>query len=282
MRQYFEIGLFHADPHPGNLLAQAPARIGIMDFGMVGRLSDDMRSKLGTALVAALNHEFEVVIDVFDDLGCLPEEIDEARLKSDLGMLLGKYAGVPIERIDIRMIFDEIMDIDRRPGVVLPRDFVLLGRSLVTRGGVTRWLDHTISVVEIVQSQIRRLVTQRMAPERMARRGLLSAYHLVSLVEQGPRALRQIFRKALRGRLQMVFRHEGLDHLINEIDRSTNRLAFSVIVAAIILASSVIMLAKVGWTFPGTDIPVLGLLGYLMAGILGVWLLIAIIRSGRM
>lgn len=282
MKQYFEFGLFHADPHPGNLLAQPQARISIMDFGMVGRLSINLRTKLGTALIAVLHQEFDVVVDVLDDLGCLPDEIDEPGLKSDLAIVLGKYAGIPMERIDIKLIFDDVMEISRRHHIVLPRNFVLLGKSLVTLAGVARQLDPQVNLVDTVGAQIRRLITSNFAPDRIARRGLVTAYQLGSLAEETPQALRQILRKALRGKLQMLFRHEGLDHLVTELDRSTNRLAFSLIVAAIILASSVIMLAKVGWLLPGTNIPLLGFLGYIVAGILGIWLLMAILRSGKM
>ena len=282
MRQYFELGLFHADPHAGNLVVQAPDRIGILDFGQVGRIGDAMRSKLGTALIAALNREFDIVLDVLDDLAALPDELDRERLKGDLSALVDKYAGVPLKRLDLRLLFEEITAAARRHRVILPRDFVLLGKSLVTMGGVALDLDPETSMVEVVRPKINALLKEKMSPHHLLHQGLTSAYHVVALAEQGPRQLRQVIRKINRGRLQIVFRHENLDHLITELDRSSNRIAFSLIVAAVILGSSVLMQAHVRPLIPGTDIPLLGLLGYVVAGLLGVWLAFAILRSGRL
>ncbi|MGB3087112.1 MAG: AarF/ABC1/UbiB kinase family protein [Phycisphaerae bacterium] len=282
MRQYFELGLFHADPHPGNLVVQAPDRLGILDFGQVGRLSERSKSRLGTALIAALRHDFDIVADVLDDLDALPEGVDLERLKGDLTALVDKYGGIPLKRLDLRSLFEEITALARRHRVVLPRDFVLLGKSLVTMGGVALDLDPEMSVVEVVRPKVRALATEKVSPKRLAHHGLTSAYHLMSLAEQGPRHLRQLLRKVVRGRLQILFRHENLEHLITELDRSSNRIAFAMIVAAIILGSAVIMQADVGPDLPYTDLPVLGLLGFLMAGLLGIWLVIAILRSGRL
>ena len=281
MYQYFELGLFHADPHPGNLVVQSPDRIGILDFGQVGRMSDVMRSKLGTALVAALSREFDIVLDVLDDLEALPDEVEAERLKSDLSALVDKYAGVPLKRVDIRALFEELTTVARRNSVVLPRDFVLLGKSLVTMGGVALDLDPDTSMIEVVRPKVQTLVREKISPKHLLHRGMTSAYHLVSLAEQGPRHLRQLFRKINRGRLQIVFRHENLDRFITELDRSSNRIAFAMIVAAIILGSSVLMLARARPLIAG-DISVLGLAGFVVAGLLGVWLALAILRSGRL
>jgi ubiquinone biosynthesis protein len=282
LRQYFELGLFHADPHPGNLVVQTPDVLGILDFGQVGRLSDTLRSKLGTALVASINRDFDIVLDVFDDLGSLPDDVDSERIKADLAALVDKYAGVPLKQLDLKELFDEITATARRHRVVLPRDFVLLGKSLVMMGGVALDLDPETSMVKVVRPKIRRLMAEKVSARRLAHHGMTSAYHLVSLVEQGPRSVRQLVRKLMRGRLQILFRHENLDHLITELDRSSNRIAFSMIVAAIILGSAIILQTSIGPNLPYTEVPILGLLGFLLAGLLGLWLVIAILRSGRL
>jgi len=282
MRQYFELGLFHSDPHPGNLVVLPPDVVGILDFGQVGRLSDTMRSKLGTALVASINRDFDIVLDVFDDLAALPDDVDSERLKGDLAALVDKYAGVPLRLMNLKDLFDEITATARRHRVVLPRDFILLGKSLVTMGGVALELDPETSMVEVVRPKVRRLMADKVSPRRLAHHGMTSAYHLIALAEQGPRSLRQLIRKLMRGRLQILFRHENLERFITELDRSSNRIAFSMIVASIILGSAVVMQANVGPNVPYTQVPMLGLLGFLLAGLLGVWLVIAILRSGRL
>jgi len=282
LRQYFELGLFHADPHPGNLIVQPPETVGILDFGQVGRLSDGMRGKLGTALIAAVQRDFDIVMDVLDDLEALPDDVDADRLKADLAALVDKYSGVPLKRLDLRSLFEEITGAARRHRVILPRDFVLLGKSLVTMGGVALDLDPETSMVEVVRPKMRRLAADKVSPRRLLHHGMTAAYHLTAIAEQGPRDVRQLVRKLMRGRLQMVFRHENLDRFITELDRSSNRIAFAMIVAAVILGSAVVMQAHIGPRLPYTDVPVLGLLGFLLAGVLGIWLVIAILRSGRL
>jgi ubiquinone biosynthesis protein len=202
---------------------------------------------------------------------------------ADLAGLVDKYSGIPLKRLDVRNLFEELTATARRHRVILPRDFVLLGKSLVTMGGVALELDPDTSLVEVVRPKVRSMAAEKISPKRLAERGLRSAYHVAAIAEQGPRQLRELARKLTRGRLQIQFRHENLDRFITELDRSTNRVAFAMIVAAIILGSAVILGMGVGPKVPYTaNVPVLGLLGFLVAGLLGVWLAFAILRSGRL
>jgi ubiquinone biosynthesis protein len=282
MRQYFELGLFHSDPHAGNLVVQAPDVLGILDFGQIGRMSEAVRDKLGTALIAALHRDFDIVIDVLDDLGSLPDDVDTERLKADLSALVDKYSGLPLKRVNLKNLFEELTAAARRHRAILPRDLVLLGKSLVTMGGVALDLDPDMSMVEAVRPKVQALVAEKASPKHILHHAVTSAYHLASLAEQGPRELRHLARKIMRGRLQIVFRHENLERFITELDRSSNRIAFAMIVAASILGSAVLILSHTGPNVPGTEVPVLGLLGFVAAGILGVWLAFAILRSGRL
>jgi ubiquinone biosynthesis protein len=282
MHQYFEMGIFHSDPHGGNLVVQAPDVIGVLDFGQIGRMSETMRSRLTTALIAALHRDFDIVMDVLDDLGALPENVDAERFKADLAALVDKYAGIPLRRLNLKSLFEELTTAARRHRAILPRDFVLLGKSLVTMGGVALDLDPDMSLVEVVRPRVNDLMARKLSPKHLAHQGAATAYHVVALAEQGPRQFREIVRKLMRGRLQIIFRHENLDRLIIELDRSSNRIAFAMIVAATILGSALLLNARVGPDVPGTQIPVLGILGFAFAGVLGVWLTIAILRSGRL
>jgi len=282
MRQYFELGLFHADPHGGNLVAQAPDVIGILDFGQIGRMNEAVRDKLGTALIAALHRDFDIVIDVLDDLGSLPDEVDADRLKADLTALVDKYSGLPLKRVNLKSLFEELTAAARRHRAILPRDLVLLGKSLVTMGGVALDLDPDMSMVDAVRPKVQAIVAEKASPKHILHHAVTSAYHLANLAEQGPRELRHLARKIMRGRLQIVFRHENLERPVAELDRASNRIAFALVVAATILGSSILILSHIGPNVPGTEVPVLGLLGFVVAGFLGAWLAFAILRSGRL
>ena len=292
-KQFFEMGVFHADPHPGNLLAQKPGGWGIIDFGQVGRLDATMRSRLAMCLIAAAGREMEVVIDIFDDLGALPETIDHSRLKSDLAALMDKYYGTPVKRINITSVFEECMTLARDHRIILPRDFVLLGKSLANVGGVSLMLDPDCAPVEVIKPMLNKLLLEMISPGQVKRNLGVNAYHLATLIQQGPQMLRRFLRNVMRGKMRLIFRHDGLDSFINELDRSTNRIAFSVITAAIILGSSIIMQARIGpkishlpWIdtyLPSlSDIPLLGLGGFVVAAVSGIWLLLSIFRSGRL
>jgi ubiquinone biosynthesis protein len=139
-----------------------------------------------------------------------------------------------------------------------------------------------MSMVEVVKPRINTLLAHKVSPGHLAHTGITTAYHMVALAEQGPRQFREILRKVMRGRLQILFRHENLDRLITELDRSSNRIAFAMVVAATILGSAILLQARVGPSVPGTSLPLLGMLGFVFAGVLGVWLTIAILRSGRL
>ena len=292
-KQFFEMGVFHADPHPGNLLAQKPGRWGIIDFGQVGRLDATMRSRLAMCLIAAVGRELELVIDIFDDLGALPETLDHSRLRSDLASLMDKYYGTPIKRINITSVFEECVTMAREHRIILPRDFVLLGKSLAIIGGVSLMLDPDCAPVEIIKPKLNKLLLERISPGQVTRNLGVNAYHLATFIQQGPQMLRRFLRNVMRGKMRLIFRHEGLDNFISELDRSTNRIAFSVITAAIILGSSIIMQARIGpkishlpWIgtyLPSlSDIPLLGLIGFIVAAVSGTWLLLSILRSGRL
>ena len=279
-KQFFELGLFHADPHPGNLLAQAPESWGIIDFGQVGRLDADLRSRLAMGLTAAVNRQFDLVIDILDDLGTLPEDADHGQLKNDLAALLDKYYGTPIKRIRIGSLFEEVVAVARQHRVILPRDFIMLGKSLASIGGVALMLDPDCAPLEFIKPRLNRLLVEKMSPRNLAGALGLNVYHLATLAQQAPQMLRTIARNLMRGQMRLIFRHDGLDNFINELDRASNRIAFSVVTAAIILGSSVILLAKVGPKWG--EVAYLGLVGFVVAAVAGLWLLISIFRSGRL
>jgi len=279
-KQFFELGLFHADPHPGNLLARAPDRWSLLDFGQVGRMDESLRTRLAMCLMATVRRELDLVVDILDDLDTLPEDLDRSHFKNGLVALLDKYEGMPIKRMRITTVFEEVVTMAREHRIILPRDFVLLGKSLATVGGVAMMLDPDCQPIEIITPKLRQLIRDRVSPGRVVRDLGTNAYHLTSMLNQGPQMLRRLLRNLTRGQTRIIFRHEGLDNVIGEVDRSSNRIAFSVITAAIILGSSVILLAKVGPTIG--DLAILGVLGFVIAAVSGIWLLISILRSGRL
>ena len=283
LRQYFELGLFHADPHPGNLLIRPPKGVVLFDFGMVGRIDDQLIGRLVVGIVAAIRQEVEVLVDILADLGALSRETDRQLLTRDLRDVLSKYYGLPLRRMNIGTLFRELTDIMRRNDVTLPREFIALLKSLATVSGVVMQLDPELNLVSLLQPKLSELLRDRFAPRRLLRLAGVSAWHIASILRDAPRLLRDLMRGLGRGQFQVNIRHENLDYLASELDRSSNRLAFSVVVASTIVGSSLLLSTPAeAMLFGFMRLRYLGFVGYVLAFFMAAWLLIAILRSGKM
>lgn len=284
LHQFFEMGLFHADPHPGNLLFRPPGGITLFDFGMVGRLDEELIGRLVVALVAAVNLEVDVVIDVLADLEAIGRTTERRALRRDLLDLLEKYHGLPLKRFDLSAVFREVTEVVRRHDVTLPRDFVLLMKSLATVSGVVLQLDPEFNILELLQPRLKRLLAERVSPRRLFRMAGMGAWHLLSILRDAPRFLRDLFRGMGRGHFQVNIRHENIDYLASELDRSSNRLAVAVMMGATIVGSSMLLSMQQDATifFNLLKIRSLGLMGYGLSFVMGVGLVIAIFRSGKL
>jgi len=280
LKQYLELGLYQADPHPGNLLLMGRSRIGLVDFGMTSQLDRDRCLQLVSLLVAASSREMDLVVDILAEMATVDPETNLVLLRRDLASLLDKYEGLPIKRFNLQKLFSEIGDLARSHRIKLPRDFVMVGRSLVTIGGVAMELDPELELGRIIRPRIHQMLLQQAKPNNLARELGLTAWHGSHLLRDTPKHLRELIRRGLRGQLSVRLEHQGMDFLVRELDRSSNRLSFAMLLAAIIIGSSLIMHARIGPAAFG--LPVLGLTGYLIAGIMALGLLIAIIRSGKL
>lgn len=282
MKQFFELGFFHADPHPGNMLIRPPRDIVLFDFGMIGRIDDELAGRLVICIVAAIRKEIDVFIDVLADMGAVGREVDRSALAGDLRRWLEKYYGLPLHRLQLGGLFQEMIDVMRRHDVTLPRDFVALFKSLATVSGVVLQLDPELNLVELLQPKLTKMLGDRFSPRRIMKIAGVSAWHMASILRDAPRLLRDLMRGLGRGHLQVNIRHENLDHLASELDRSSNRLAFSVVVAATVVSSTMLLAMEANVTLWRLPIRYLGFVGYAMTFVMAAWLLVAILRSGKM
>lgn len=277
--QYFQAGTFHADPHPGNFVVADDGTIGIIDFGMVGHLSADMKARLTTILFAVVTENIEFVAEVAGELGATGENFDQRQFNRDLSDLYHKYRGMPLGRIDSMRLFGDLTRVARQNDLSLPRDLVLLGKSLAAVSSVARALDPSIDILRMAAPKTSEFVKEKLSPARWAKLAGLNTLGLLHIVRNIPRDLRSIIRKLESGQLQVGWRHSGLERAITELDRASNRLAISIYVAALLVASSLLVHAK---TLPVQGVSVPGVLGYGLAGVLSLWLAWGILRSGRL
>jgi len=258
-------------------------RIGLIDFGLVGRLGGGLRGQLSSFLIALGNRQFDLASEVLAEIGDVPAGTAGEEFQSEASTLLERHYNVPFEKIDLQRAFQEVMQVVRKYEVVMPRDFVLLGKSLVTVGGLVRQLDPGVNAAELARPYARKLTLSRLSPSELKRSLTSNLYHISMLLKSAPKELRQILRRLKTGAFEFAIEHRGLERYLVDLDRTGNRLALSIMLAAIIISSTSLLTAGIG---PQIDIfggqaSALGLLGYLFGFVLGVWLVIGIFRSGR-
>ena len=282
IKQFFEVGSFHTDPHPGNILVRPPAQIGLIDFGQVGTVTDDLAAKMVAILVAAIYRETDFIVGILADLNALGPETDTRQLARDLRALVDKYYGLPLKRLDLVTVLHEATAIMRGHDVAIPRDLVLVLKTLSTVMGIVLQLDPEFDLVALFRPRLKRLIRQQVSPARLARFMGIVAWNLLGLLRDTPQQIRSALRHLARGQWQLNVRHERLKDLMNEMDRSSNRLSFSVVIGAIIVGSSMVVTADPEISVLGLRLQWFGVVGYLFAGLLGIGLLWAIFRSGRL
>lgn len=277
INQILRDGFFHADPHPGNLLITRDESICLIDWGMTGRLSERDRHELIYLLKSILEKDGEAMVHALLRISHAETAIDQRELERDLLDILDSHYAVPIKDMNIGKLLMSITDLLRTYRLRLPPDLVLMIKALVTAEGTARGIYPELDVVSEAKSQISELALERYRPESLWRSFRFVLSHLFSLQKELPERIEKILKKADRGALSFGFRHENLAGLISTLDNVTNRLTFGIIIASMIIGSSMIITTGIGPFLFG--FPALGVVGYLISGMLGLWLVINIIRK---
>lgn len=277
LKMVLEDGFFHADPHPGNVFVLPDGRIALIDYGMVGRLSSARRAQVLVLLHALVNQRAETVTEVLLDWTAEPD-IDEAQLGEDIDAFVDRYHGVPLGQLDLVGMLLEVTTLLRVHRLALPADLALLIKVFVTLEGTGRKLDPDFDMARRAQPFLRRAMRARYSPRALARGGLRGLSGMADVLSTLPHDLRALLRSVRGGQ----FRHHiDIGHLREfgqQIDHSANRLTVGVVLAALIVGSSITMTVKGGPTLLG--LPFFGLLGFVGAVVAAVWLLVSIWRSG--
>jgi len=280
IKQILIDGFFHADPHPGNILVMKDEVIGFMDFGMMGRLDEEIREKGIDLFIAMLERNPNKIINEMLNLGITSQEVDTRSLKIDIKEMLDQYYDKPLKEIKLGELISQLVEISIKYHIKMPAEFALLGKSLITIEGIGLELDPDFNLAEIAKPYAKDVILERKSPQRLMVKLLNDLAELYNLAILIPRQLSKTLKKMEKGVFKLEFQHRGLENLINALDKSTNRLSYSLILAAIIIGSSLIMQTDKGPHFMG--FPVIGVLGFLISGVLGLGLVIMIIRSGKM
>lgn len=268
----FKHGFYHADPHPGNLVLMPDGAIGMLDFGMVGRLEDSLREHVEDLLVAISARDSRRLTNVVMRMCTLPVELDETALANDLTAFVEHHAYQPLDHFDLTSAFTEFIEIVRRYEIILPTSIAMLIKTLLMLEGMAKLMKSEFSLMQLIQPYKGAILRRRLSPARQARKLRSVFAELEQLAEVAPRRVREILDQVQRGKFDVHLDHRGLEP-------SVNRLVLGMLASALFLGSSLLVSREV-WPFHGVSLP--GALGVLLSALLGVRLLRAISKSGRL
>lgn len=278
LKMMLEDGFFHADPHPGNVFYLPDNRIAFIDFGMVGRLSEERRFQVAQLLNGLVSRDAEIAAEVLLDWGG-GSEADAEALRGEIDAFIDQYHGVPLKSLSLGAMLADLVAILREHRLAMPSDLTLLVKAFVTLEGMGRQLDPDFDIAGAAVPFLERVMIAHHAPEAVARRGWRSLAAAVDLLTGLPQDLRKLLRAARRGTLQVQVDVAPLKHFGDQIDRAFSRLTLGIVTAALIVGSSIAM--TVDRDTPLSGLPSLALLGFVAAVIGGLVVLVSIWRSGK-
>ncbi len=280
LQQIFIDGFFHADPHPGNIFILSNNRVAFVDFGIVGRLDEDTRDAIVRLLIAISTKNIRSILKVLEVLGTFSEETSAQDFKQPLSDFVEQYYDIPLKQVEISTILSQTIDLMTRYKLKIPPQFHVLIKTLATIDGVARQLDPEFNTIAHTRPFVERLVLEKHDPKRIIRDAALYSSELLDILKALPGDSYEIVKKIKKGTLKIEFHHQGLSKFISEMDKSSNRISFSLVISALIIGSSLIIMANRGPLVYG--FPVLGILGFVFAGMLGLGLAIGVLKSGRL
>lgn len=282
LRQIFIDGFFHADPHPGNVMVTGEGKIALIDFGMVGRLSEETKDHLSSLVIALMRRNTESMVRAILRLGVVPEEANRSAIHEDMDRLREDYYDVPFSRVSIGKALNDLFAIAQRHRLAVPAELTLLGKTMLTLEGVVTEMDPGFSIIQMAEPFGRKLVKQRFSGSRIQRKLVGGFAEIAESLVELPGQARQLSELISRGKLKVEVGVPEIQSLLRKLDRIGNRLsfsivllAFSIIMVGLIIGSSLRREPSVIWNFPTVEI------GSVVALLMFLWLLYSIFKSGR-
>ncbi len=278
----FTLGAYHADPHPGNILILNGTELGLLDFGMVGRIDDRLRESIEEMLLAVLSRDVSMLATLIKRVGRTPPRLDDSLLAIDVADMVANYGSQSLQNFDLAGALNDMTDIMHRHQISLPPQTSLLIKMLVTLEGTLHQLAPKFSLIEVMQPFFRRMWIRRLSPKRQAKRIRRVYFELESLLETLPGQISSVMQLIQEGRLDVHLAHKGLNP-------SVNRLVLGILISSVFLGSSMLLAFKVPpllfmepvW-FGVERLSLFGLLGYALSMMVGLRLVMAINRSGHL
>ncbi len=279
LKMIVEDGFFHADPHPGNVFYLSGNRLAFIDFGMVGRLSARRREELLQLLLGLVERQAQAVADVLLEWTGDAHAIDLGQLEAEIEAFVDQYHGTPLAQLSLAGMLIDVTAILREHRLALPADLALLIKAFISLEGMGRGLDPGFHMAAEALPMLRQVLRARYHPKALARRSWLSLRGALAFAERLPQDLSRVLRNARSGRWHLGLELAHLKRVGDQIDRAASRVAIALVIAALIIGSSIVMTVSGGPTLFG--LPAFGFLGFCAAVAGALWLVRSIRQGGR-
>lgn len=271
----FRDGFFHADPHPGNVFVMEGNRLAYLDLGLVGRVREDVRDKMLQLLLAIIREDFEEVVRIFYKIGIKEDDVDMSEFRADVIDVCEKHFGKPLKYIELGAFIKDILEGSFRHRIRIPYEYALMCKALITMEGVGKKLDPEINIFKESHPYLVDIFKKRYNPNRITRDLTKTLITLTGIAQEAPPKIRGLLDSLESGRFKVRVEDPGAEKRTARWEKTVNRIILTVLTSTIVLVSLTLMvLGKSAWaTF-------FSLLGFLLAGFLGLWTILSILRSG--
>jgi ubiquinone biosynthesis protein len=278
LRQMFEFGFFHTDPHPGNFFVLPGNVLAPIDFGQVSRLSVQDRRFFNEIVLSIVDRDAAYIVRCLDRDSMLVEQTDVHKLTTDIEQLIDTYHDFRLKDIPFGAVAMQTFDLFRHNHVHPPTQFTLMLKSMMTIEALATSLDPEFRLIEALKPYARRAGLRDLEPRQVLRNVRKAMQGAGEMASRLPEDINTVLTKFRQGKFQVHVRHEHLETLTKTLDKSSNRVSFALIIAALLVASS-LLVPQEGMVLGVLSLQTMGILGYLIAAIIGIWLVISIIRS---
>jgi ubiquinone biosynthesis protein len=280
MKQVFEFGFFHADPHPGNIFVLPKNVICPIDFGMTGSVDKRRRALFVDIIESVAKQDSERSAKLLLELGEHDEDPDLRIFEKEIDDFMGKHLFKSLKDIDIGHLLQDFLDIATRNKIRVPPVIFLMMKAFAAVEGIARLLDPGFDMISHAEPFVKRAKLARYSPKKIAGDLINTLSDSLTVIQDLPREILQVTRLARQNKLTVNMEIRGLDAFLRTHDQVSNRLSFSIIIGSLIIGSALLLAFRTPPLFYG--ISLVGMVGFSVAAIFGVWLLIAILKKGML
>ena len=290
-RQLMEFGLFHADPHPGNTIVMYDGRVSLVDFGIIGYLDEETMQQIANIFLGYAEHDYDLILEALEDAGLVREEgVDLKQFRAELKDLSEPFYGRSLQNVSVREVYDRVMTLSLKYGIHLPRNLLLLLKTFIQTEALGKILGSDASLLEVTRPYARTLLERGYDARKLLRNFGKDSRQTAIYAKALPKLFHNLLQSAANGKHRIEMRH-SFQQMDTKLEKGINRLTVGIIVSASVIAGALILnssqrVLEFTVNFFGVHTvsitALLGISGYVLATVLGLWLVLSIFRSGKM